>query len=158
MDGAVESFTGGVGGGLRQWGGGGWGTRLGGRAMRVGWGGCELLQGDAGVGPWGPWGERRGSVQTHDVTSHVRWIGGGGYSRRWQIGGHPGGEIVKVRPEPLVFFVDFCNLACDGIELGYNGHNARASGTPDGEGGAFAGHDALEGIGGEVLDLVGMEL
>jgi len=42
--------------------------------------------------------------------------------------------------------------------LGCNGYYARDGGTENGEDGAFAGSDGLKGMGGQVLNQVGVEL
>jgi len=47
---------------------------------------------------------------------------------------------------------DFSELGSDSIELDRDSYYTRDSGTKNGEGGAFAGSDDLEGVRCEVLD------
>jgi len=60
--------------------------------------------------------------------------------------------------ELQVVFPDFGELVGDGIERCDNGHYARDGGTENGEGAALTGHDGMDGVRGEILDKVGVEL
>jgi len=60
--------------------------------------------------------------------------------------------------EVLAFLAYLSELVGDRVQLGGDGHYARDGGTEDGEDGAFAGSDGLEGLGGKVLHQVGVEL
>jgi len=75
-----------------------------------------------------------------------------------QLVGCPRGEIVEVGAEFPVFPTDFSELVGDGVEWGGDGYYARDGGTEDRQGGAFAGCHGLEGMRGEVLDKVRVEL
>jgi len=65
---------------------------------------------------------------------------------------------VEVGAQLLIFFTHFGELGGNGVQLGGDGHYAGDCGTEDGENGAFTGSDGLEGMGGEVLHQVGVEL
>jgi len=60
--------------------------------------------------------------------------------------------------ELLVVLADLRELGGDCVQLGGDGHYAGDSGTEDGEDGSFTGSDGLEGVGGEILHQVGVEL
>jgi len=57
-----------------------------------------------------------------------------------------------------VFLPDLSKLVGDGLELRGDGYYAGDSGTGYGKGGAFAAHDGLEGMWGEILHEVRVEL
>jgi len=65
---------------------------------------------------------------------------------------------VQVRTELLVFCANFSKLGGDGVELGCDGYYARDGGTEDREGGAFACRTGLEGVRGQGLVKIGVEL
>jgi len=65
---------------------------------------------------------------------------------------------MEVGAELLIFFAHFSDLGGDCVQLGGDGCYASDGGTQDGEDGAFAGCQRLEGMGGEVLYQVGVEL